>query len=371
MEFQVLQNQLAPALAKLTSLSKAQSIRPILGHTLIVARNGRLTLTGSDCEIEIETSCEADIALEGEITVSTRKLYNICRALNSDAQLQLKADDRWCIVASGAGRFSLSTLPTEDFPEMTVKDAASIAATVSGSVLRELLDKTANCMASQDAREMLNGLLLEIHPDGQLIGVATDGHRLAKYWTTLDQLDAIEGQLQAIIPNRAIKELKRLLADWQEPVEVMLGKRKIRFQVGDTALKAALIDSRYPDYDRVIPKENPRSGTIEVAAMKSALSRMDILAKSSKYPGIQLNFRKNTLQLAVENPDQEESEDEIDMIYEGDDVSIGFNINYLKDVLGAIKSDRMEIRFSDCVSSAVLRGKECENEIFVVMPMRI
>ena len=369
MEFVANREIILPALNKVNGVVERRQTLPILGNLLVVAREGRITLTGTDMEVEIKTSFEAEIQQEGETTIPARKLVDICRNLSDGAAIRFKTNGERCAVTSGRGRFSLGLLPATDFPATeTEREEGGFDFQIPESRFKRLLDKTAFAMAKQDVRYYLNGLLLELDPAAGLVGVATDGHRLAKFVTPLDL--ALDEKRQAIVPNKAVLELKRQLGNTDDPISIRLGERSLRVVVGDTTMTSKLVDGRYPEYERVIPSNIGRTATVEKDTLKRALSRTSILS-NDKYPGVRLNFDPGTLKLLAHNPDQEEAEEEIEMEYSGEEVSIGFNSGYLIDVLGAIDETSAIIHFQDTNGSSIWRGVGSESETFVVMPMRL
>ncbi|NVZ11215.1 DNA polymerase III subunit beta [Allochromatium humboldtianum] len=370
MEFSVNREVIFPVLNKTNSLVKHRQTLPVLGNLLVVAREGRVTITGTDLEAEIKTSFEAEIKQEGEVTIPARKLLDICRNLSDGVAIRFKVKDERCTVTAGRGRFALGLLPAADFPTMDLEEGGFDFQIQEGQ-LKQLLEKIAFAMAQQDVRYYLNGALFELDPAAGLVSVATDGHRLAKFVTPLDAL--VSEKRQAIIPHKAVIELKRLLGTSDDLVAIRLGERSLRVAVGTMTLTSKLIDGRYPEYERVIPAYNGSAvlATVETNELKRALSQTAILSKGEKYPGVRLDFAPGVLKLMTRTSEQEEAENEIDIEYTGDAVSIGFSIAYLIEALGAIEESRAEIRFQDGNGSAVLRGLGAERETFVVMPMRL
>jgi DNA polymerase III subunit beta len=366
MEFVANREIVLPALNKVVGVVERRQTLPILGNLLLVAREGRVTLTGTDLEVEVKTSFEAEIQHEGETTIPARKLVDICRNLSEGAEIRLRVKDERCVVTAGRGRFTLGLLPAADFPTMDLEEGG-FDFQVQESQLKRLLDKTAFAMAQQDVRYYLNGLLLELHST-VLIAVATDGHRLAKFVTPLDL--TLETDRQVIVPNKTVMELKRQLGSSDDPVSIRLGERSLRVAIGAMTMTSKLVDGRYPEYERVIPSNIGRTATIEKDVLKRALSRTSILS-NEKYRGVRLSFDPGTLKLLAHNPEQEEAEEEIEMEYDGEPISIGFNVAYLMDVLGVVDESSVIIHFQDANGSSIWRGVGSESETFVVMPMRL
>lgn len=366
MEFAANRDIVLPALNKVIGVIERRQTLPILGNLLVVARAGRVTLTGTDLEVEVKTNFEADIQQEGETTIPARKLLDICKNLSDGAEVRLRVKDERCIVTSGRGRFTLGLLPASDFPTMELEDSG-FDFQIPESQLKRLLDKTAFAMAQQDVRYYLNGMLLELRTN-ELISVATDGHRMAKFVTPLDL--TLETDRQVIVPNKTVTELKRQLSYTDDLITIRLAERGLRIEVGAMTMTSKLVDGRYPEYERVIPTQSPRTATVEKDVLKRALSRTSILS-NEKYRGVRLSFDPGTLKLLAHNPEQEEAEEEIELEYDGEPISIGFNVAYLLDALNVIDDTSVSIHFQDANGSSIWRGLGSERETFVVMPMRL
>ncbi|MGQ9831083.1 MAG: DNA polymerase III subunit beta [Thermochromatium sp.] len=366
MEFIANRETVLPALNQVVGVVERRQTLPILGHLLVMARDGGVTLSGTDLEVEVKTRFAADIWQEGETTIPARKLFDICRSLSEGAEIRLRLREERCVVTSGRGRFTLGTLPAADFPVMAPEDGG-LALQLPAGQIKRLLDKTAFAMAQQDVRYYLNGLLLELQATA-LIAVATDGHRLARFITPVDL--PLDDKRQAIVPNKTVMELKRQLGGGEDPVLLQLGERSLRIEIRDTTLTSKLIDGRYPDYERVIPAPSGRTALVEAEVLKRALARAAILS-NEKYRGVRLGFMPGLLKLQAQNPEQEEAEEELELEYDGEPITIGFNVAYLMDVLGVVDETRVTIQFQDANSSSVWRGEGHEDETFVVMPMRL
>ena len=366
MEFVVNRERLLPVLSKVVGVVERRQTLPILGNLLLAAREDRLDICGTDLEVEVRTSCSASVPGEGETTLPARKLMDICRNLTEGTEIRFRLNNERCVVTAGRGRFTLGVLPAADFPLMDA-DIEGVEVKVPEGILRQILDKTSFAMAQQDVRYYLNGLLLEWERSG-ITAVGTDGHRLAKFHRSLD-LDVPE-RVQVIVPSKTILELRRQLSSTDEEVSVSVGPRSIRLAVGGMVMTSKLVDGRYPEYERVIPRELGKVARVSNDALKRALARTSILS-NEKYRGVRLAFEEGVLRLQAHNPEQEEAEEEIELDYSGESVAIGFNVAYLSDVLGAVEGTEIEVRFSDAGSSSVWRGVGAEDETYVVMPMRL
>jgi DNA polymerase-3 subunit beta len=322
-------------------------------------------VTGTDLEVELVASVDVEVEAAGEVTVPGRKLLDICRALPDEAEVSMSLSGEKLTVKSGRSRFSLMTLPAAEFPRIGDINAGQSLA-VSQATLAKLLEKTHFSMAQQDVRYYLNGLLLETG-DKRLRAVATDGHRLALCDVELDDKKAPEQQV--IVPRKGVLELQRLIGG-DGDLQIELGSNHIRIQLEGIRYTSKLIDGRFPEYDRVIPQDTENQLTADRESFRGALQRTAILS-NEKYRGIRLIIKKDGLLLQAHNPEQEEAEEEVEISYDGDDIEIGFNVNYLLDALGAIESETVELAVVDGNSSCLLREPGNDECKYVVMPMRL
>lgn len=347
-------------------VEKRQTL-PILSNVLFVVEDNKLTLTGTDLEVELTSIC-SDIQSSGDfdVTLPARKFMDICKSLPDSASVDITVEDNKAIIRSGKSRFTLATLPARDYPSSESITAAR-EFSISQGILKHLIDQTYFCMANQDVRYYLNGLLLELNPNS-LRAVATDGHRLA---LSEKLCDISPGDIsQIIIPRKGIMELTRLLSDSDSGCLVQINTNFVRIDLGDIVFTSKLIDGRFPDYDRVIPKGGQKIVTANRELLRQGLLRASILS-NEKYRGIRMNFSSNLLRATVNNPEQEEAVEEIDINYQDDDLEIGFNVSYLVDALNSIKSDEIEMTLLDPNSSCVVTALGDDSSRYVVMPMRL
>jgi len=355
-----------PALAKVGGVVERRQTLPILGNFLLSADQERLQITGTDLEVEIRATATATVERPGDVTLPARKLTDICRALPDGVEIALRVEKDRASLIAGRSRFTLSTLPASDFPTME-RGAVAQSIELEPKKLKYLLEKTAFAMAIQDVRYYLNGLLVEVTPRG-IVTVATDGHRMAMVEEELQI--GIETELQIILPRKTVLELTRLLSSDAGIVRVDISEKVFRTCVDDTILTSKLVDGRYPEYERVIPRVCDRIAYADKEALRQALVRTSILS-NEKYKGVRLNLENGQLRLQTHNPEQEEAEEEIELEYAQEPTVIGFNVGYLMDVLNVLDGEVVELGFSDSSSSAVVRNRGKINETFVVMPMRL
>lgn len=355
---------LAPLQAVIGVVERRQTM-PILANVLLSTRAGRILITATDLEVELVAAADVQIAQDGEATLPGRKFLDILRALPDKASMTVSVEGERATVRSGRSRFTLATLPATEFP--TVDDIrAQRSLTVSQAALRRLLDKTHFSMAQQDVRYYLNGMLLETSGN-VLRTVATDGHRLA-YCETVLGSDAGEHH-QVIVPRKGVLELQRLLAG-DGNVELVIGTNHIRAEIGDIRFTSKLIDGRFPEYGRVIPSNPTRKVTADRDLLRSALQRAAILS-NEKYRGLRLALKTGVLTLQAHNPEQEEAEEELEVNYTGDEMEIGFNVNYLLDALAALDAGDIDVGLTDANNSCLLTSASTPQAKYVVMPMRL
>jgi len=355
---------LAPLQAVIGVVERRQTM-PILANVLIVGRDEQMAITATDLEVELVAKATVTLQQGGEITLPGRKLLDIVKALPEKATVTITVEGERATVRSGKSRFTLATLPASDFP--TVEDIrAQKAILISQSSLRRLLDKTHFSMAQQDVRYYLNGMLLEA--DGKTLRtVATDGHRLSYCEATLEQ-EAGPAQ-QVIVPRKGVLELQRLLSG-EGNVELAIGTNHVRAQIGDIRFTSKLIDGRFPEYSRVIPSNPTKRINADRDVLRSALQRAAILS-NEKYRGIRLSVKPGLLILQSHNPEQEEAEEELEINYAGEELEIGFNVNYLLDALAAVDGGEVELGLTDTNSSCLLSSGATPQAKYVVMPMRL
>jgi len=369
MKFEIARNALIKPLQRVSAVVERRSTLPVLSNILLELQGNRLVLTSSNQELELSASVDVpDVELEGRITTSARKLSDICRSLPDEAKIQLSLQDAKLLVQSGRSRFTLATLPAEDFPK-TESEIDDIALTVTQGQLEELLKSTGFAMAQNDFRPYLNGMLIEVD-SGSLRTVATDGHRLAV--RALDVPSNVEEKQRMILPRRSALELARLLQEPDEPVTITGGANHFRAQMESCTLVSKLVNSRYADYERVIPRNSPNVLTGNREDLLHACQRALILF-SEKFQIASFHLGDNEFKVVARNPDQEFSEESVSVEYDGKPLEVGFNVNYLIDVFSAIRTEKVKIELSDPNSAVLLEPESDENHgaSFVVSPSRL
>ena len=342
---------------------------PVLSNILVSARNGELAFTATDSEVELQARVPVVGAVDGEITVPARKLIDICQALPAHARVDFEVDDgNRAHIRSGRSRFVLATLPASDFPT-TEEIADESVFAIAQSELKRIIDLTQFAMARQDVRYYLNGLLLEIAPQG-IKAVATDGHRLAVAHFESEMGEAESKSI--IVPRKGVLELGRLLSSEDTELNVRVGSNAVQLTVGDVRITSKLIDGKFPDYGRVIPDQETcdKRLSIERESLRQCLIRASVLS-SDKHRTVRLTLDSGTLTVAANNPEQETAVDEIEIVYGGESLEIGFNVSYLIDALATLPSETADIFLTDASSSCLIQPQDRASCQFVVMPMRL
>ena len=369
------QDKLLAALQSVSGIVERRHTLPILANVMIRRHAGQCEFTTSDLEIQVRTSAAMD-GDKGDFstTVGARKLIDILRTLPPDQTVTLSAAQNKLTLQGGKSRFTLQTLPADDFP--LVQEAADFGPTFSvpQKTLKGLIDQVHFAMAVHDIRYYLNGILF-VAEGRQLSLVATDGHRLAFSSAKLDT--DVPNKQEVILPRKTVIELQRLLSDASVPegqdapmIEMQFAPNQAKFSFGAMEFVTKLVEGKFPDYNRVIPKNHKNSVTLGRAPLLASLQRTAILT-SEKFKGVRLNFEPGTLRVASTNAEQEEAVDELDIDYGGDAIEIGFNVTYLMDVLSNMDQELVTLSLQDANSSALFTVPEQDGFKYVVMPMRI
>jgi DNA polymerase-3 subunit beta len=366
MKFEALRDSLLKPVQAVVGVVERRQTMPILANVLLTVTDKTLSVTATDLEVELVAQADVDVKEKGEVTVPARKLLDICRSLPEGAKVSVSLDRDRVTVKSGRSRFLLATLPAAEFPAVEdIKSQRSVD--LVQKKLRELIERTQFSMAQQDVRYYLNGLLFELSPK-RIRAVATDGHRLAMCDLEADAAD-LPAQ-QVIVPRKGVLELQRLLADSDEPAKVSFGANHVRVELTGLRFTSKLIDGRFPDYERVVPKAGDKDIIADRQVLRDALGRTAILS-NEKYRGVRLQLAANRLKVMAHNPEQEEAEDEVEVKYQGAELEIGFNVSYLMDALSALHGEQVRITLTDSNSSCLIRQPDNDICRYVVMPMRL
>ncbi len=367
MKFVISRDALLKPLSLVAGVVERRQTLPILANILLILEGDRLSLTGTDLEVELVGRVKLPVAGDsGEVTVPARKLVDICKSLPEGSDMQFSVTEGKVTIKSGRSRFTLSTLPAREFPN--VEDSMGTHKfTVKQGQLKRLIERTSFAMAQQDVRYYLNGMLWELEKQ-QIRVVATDGHRLAMC-TLATELDISE-KTQVILPRKGVIELSKLLLEEEAEIAVVIGSNHIRATTEDFTFTSKLVDGKFPDYERVLPRSVDKILVGSRQDLRHAFSRTAILS-NEKYRGVRLKLSENSLEIVANNPEQEEAEEIVSVDYQGDSLEMGFNVGYLLDVLGVLSGDQVKLSLSDANSSALLEESESGDSLYVVMPMRL
>ncbi len=354
-------------LSAVSGIIERRHTLPILSNVLLDRVADALAFVATDIEIQITAKSGLEASAEARsLTVGARKLLDILRALPEAAEVTLQQQDKRLLVKAGKSRFTLQTLPAEDFPRLAKPAGEAARFALSQKALRRLLGLVQYAMAQQDIRYYLNGLLMVVE-DRQLKLVATDGHRLA--YASLKLSSDLPRQ-EVIVPRKTVLELSKLLAESDEEVQIELSASQAAFSFGAVELVSKLVDGKFPDYTRVIPTQHKNKLHIEREPLRQALLRAAILS-NEKFRGVRWVLADGSLKIVSSNAEQEEAHEELEVKYSGDALDIGFNVNYLLDVLNNVSGDEIECAFGDSSSSALISYAAEKDFKYVVMPMRI
>ncbi len=366
MRFSLQREVLLKPLAQVVNVVERRQTLPVLANLLARVDGDLLSLTGTDLEVEMVARTKVDDAEAGETTIPARKLFEIVRALPDGSKVTISQAGDKVTVSAGRSRFTLASLPANDFPALDEVDATE-RVRVGEAGLKELIERTAFAMAQQDVRYYLNGLLFDLR-DKALRCVATDGHRLALCEAVLE--DTVQTKRQIIVPRKGVLELQRLLEGGDRELELEMGRSHIRVKRDDVTFTSKLIDGRFPDYEAVIPIGADREVKIDREAFRASLQRAAILS-NEKYRGVRIEVSPGQLKINAHNPEQEEAQEEIEADTRVDSLVIGFNVNYLLDALSALRDEHVVIQLRDSNSSALVREASSEKCRHVVMPLRL
>ena len=366
MRFSLQREVFLKPLAQVVNVVERRQTLPVLANLLVQVKSGQLSLTGTDLEVEMVSRVGVDDAQDGETTIPARKLFEIVRALPDGSKVTVSQTAEKITVQAGRSRFTLSSLPANDFPSIDEVEATE-RVRVSEAGLKELIERTAFAMAQQDVRYYLNGLLFDLR-ESSLRCVATDGHRLAMCESPLE--GGANAKRQIIVPRKGVTELQRLLEGGERELELEMGRSHLRVKRDDVTFTSKLIDGRFPDYEAVIPIGADKEVRIDREVLRASLQRAAILS-NEKYRGVRIEVSPGQLKISAHNPEQEEAQEEVEADTRVADLAVGFNVNYLLDALTALRDENVILALRDANSSALVREAANDRCRHVVMPLRL
>ena len=367
MKFSIERAALLTALGHVQNVVERRNTIPILSNVLMSADGDALTLVATDLDIEVSEAAKASTSSSGQVTAPAHTLYEIARKLPDGAQVSFDVGtDGRLEVAAGRSRFTLPLLPPADFPAMTA-DGFTHSFAMPASALARLIDKTRFAISTEETRYYLNGIYMHASGD-KLRMVATDGHRLALAETDIPA--GAEGLPGVIVPRKTVAELRRLLDSVSGDISLSVSDAKVRFALGDAVLTSKLIDGTFPDYDRVIPKNNDKVLKLDNSVFAKAVDRVATIS-AEKSRSVKLSLSEDTLNLAVNNPESGMATEDLMVDYGSEALEIGFNAKYLLDVSGQIEGDEMIMHLADPAAPALVKDPADSGALFVLMPLRV
>ena len=366
MQFNINREKLLKPLQQIVNVIEKRQTMPILANVLLKLNQQTLVLSGTDLEIQIVAQLDVDSSQSGETTVPARKFLDICRLLPAEAVIKFKADETKVKIESEKSRFSLTTLAAENYPGFPENDA-DFQFTIAAEKLKIALDKTLFCMANQDFRYYLNGLMMNVSNQSLKL-VASDGHRLSIYHGEIDEATELDNRI--IIPRKGIQELARLLEHSENEVTLLISKNQIKVLLENLIFSAKLIDAKYPDFSKIYQQEYLSPIRIDKKLFKEALTRVAILAHE-KSKGISLQISSEKMLLTAYNPAQEEAEEEMQIEFSGTPTTISFNGQYLLEAVSNIDAETLVLTIASNLSSCFIQEPEDAPYKFIVMPMTL
>ena len=376
MKLSVAQTEILQALQVVSSAVPSRTTLPVLSNILVEASEGSILFTATDLDLAIATRAKADVKAEGSLTVPAKRLFELVRKLPKE-ELKLEAKDLTLNVVSKTGRFKFLCIRPDEFPaRITVTPAVTL--TVDSKLFERMIRRVIYAVSGDETRPALNGALLQLD-EGQLRLVATDGHRLARASLKLPSVGKNPLKGDIIIPLKALNQLNRLLADNGEPVAIELSKNHVRFVLGATTVTTKLIEGPFPNYEQVLPKQNTKIMRANSAELAQALDRVSIFSDSLTRQ-VKFALSADTLKLIVQTPDQGEATEEIAVRYTSDDLDIGYNANYLLDILRTVDADEVIMKLNTPVTAGLVepapkedaKGAPPQEDLLcLVMPLRL
>jgi len=367
MDFYITKEEVVKSLNLTLGVVEKRQTLPILSNVLFEVDESSLKLTATDLESEISTtSTISNFKSGGKTTAPARKLSDLCRLMPDLAEIHFFLDGDNLKIETESGKYNLSTLPSEDFPVFETEDTQS-QINISSQNLKNLITKTSFAMGNQDWRHYLNGLYMMID-DKVITTVATDAHRLAMATSSLNE--ASSESTSGIVPRKSINEIGKLVGDESENVVIQLGQTSIAANVSGTTFVSKLIEGKFPDYEQVIPSGESSLLVVDRKNFSESLSRVSVLS-SEKYKGVRIITKKDSLNISANNPEKEQGEENLSCEYQGEEIDIAFNVNYLQEILSTIDSEKIEINFFGSEKSCLITDPNSENLKYVVMPLLI
>ncbi len=371
MKFKILRSDFFKSLSHVQGIVDKKSTLPILSNILIEAKNNSLVLSSTDMDISIIEKIVCSVSEEGATTINSQILYDIVRKISDNSEIEIISNNgKLLSLRADGSRFSLASLPKEDYPIIDQENPGTDIR-INSKVLYKLIDKTKFAISNEETRYFLNGLYFNISKENKsniVTLVGTDGHRLAKFSHDIEgEIDQISG---VIIPKKTIYELSKLLSDTDQSIDISISASKISFTIGNIKFISKLIDGSFPDYKRVIPKDNKNILKINREDLLSAVDRVSTIA-NEKSPVIKFKLLQNILNLNTANNENSTASEDLKINYQGDEIEIGFNSKYIMDIINNLEDEDITINLKDNTSPITALENSNSNLVFVLMPMRV
>ena len=362
---------LLKSLAHVQSVVEKRNTIPVLSNVKLEAKDGKLTLNATDMDMEIAEIVDADVETNGATTVPAHTLYDIARKLPDGTQVELIYPDSkgHLTIAAGRSKFSLACIDVADFPQISGENLPTNFS-MKAEELRDMIDRTRFAVSTEETRYYLNGIYIHRKDNGEISSLkaaATDGHRLATVEYLLPA--GAENLTGIIIPRKAVNEIRKIADETEEDILISMSESKVRFKFDNIILSTKLIDGTYPDYERVIPKDNDKVLEVEVSTLRQAVERVSIVSERSR--GIKFAVSNNLITITASSVESGSAMEEVEASFEGNLIEIGFNFRYLLDILNEIKGDSVRLLLADSASPTILKDESDVSATYVLMPMRV
>ena len=359
-------------LGHVQSVVERRNTIPILSNVLLNGSNGRLSLTATDMDMDIIETVDCNVLQEGTVTIPAHTLYDIIRKLPDGCDISIESDSegRFISVQAGRSNFTLPVLPADEFPTMSGNEL-SCSFHMPAADVRALIDRTRFAISSEETRYYLNGIYIhstESNGAPVLRAVATDGHRLARVEMPLPE--GADQMPPVIVPRKAVVEIRKLIEDNESDISISLSESKLCCTIGDTVLTTKLIDGTFPDYERVIPTGNDKLMNVNCRELAEVVDRVATIS-TEKSRSVKLQLKTKTLVLSANSPESGTAREELEVQYDSDDLEIGFNSRYLLDITNQIEGEIIEFALADPGSPTIVRDKDDNTSLYVLMPMRV
>lgn len=370
MNFTIEKDVFLKGLARVQGIVEKRNTIPVLSNVLLEGLDGELRLTATDLEVGMRSTYPANIRKPGKITISAKKLYEIIKELPDNEIKFNTKDNSWVEVECGKAHFNIVGLSADEFPNFPEPDKAHFLS-LSSSLCKEMIEKTFFAMSQDESKYNLNGIYCQVQKtSGQLRMVATDGHRLSMIDRDIKITESSELARGVILPRKGILELKKLAEEGDNELQLGFMDNNAVVCKGQTVIIMRLVDGEFPDYSRVIPKTNEQQATLSVDTFLHALRRM-IIVSSEKSRGVKMKFKTNLLEVSSSNPEFGDAREEIDIQYQGPELTVGFNARYLLDILQVQNCNNVQLFLKDNLSPGLVRPVDEEGSLAVIMPMRL